>query len=89
MNDSCSIYLKGFSVPVICSLLSNQRIDVVKKQFPFLKELNLADKGKGDSEIDLFICAEFYWNLIESEFRRCGSGGQFKVRVGDERPVCD
>ena len=52
VTDSCSIYLKGFSVPVICSPLSNQRIDVVKEQFPFL---NLADKGKGDSEI-AYLC---------------------------------
>ena len=79
VSDSCSIYLKGFSVPVICSPLTSQIIYVVKEQFPFLKEFNLADKGKGGSEIDLLIGADFYWNLIEGEIRRCGSGGAMAV----------
>ena len=78
VNDGC-IYLKGFSVPLICSPLSGQRIDVVKEQFPFLKELDLTNKGKGDSEIDLLIGANFYWNVIEGEIRRCGSGGPIAV----------
>ena len=41
--DGDKLYLKGFSVPTICSPLKGQRHEEVKKHFPFLNDLNLND----------------------------------------------
>ena len=37
----------------ICALLTGQWIDDVKEQFAILRNLDLADKGSADSEIDV------------------------------------
>ena len=79
VNDSCNVYVNSFSVPVICAPLSGQKVDLVKEQFPFLKDLDLADKGKGDCDIDLLIGADFYWNVLEGEIKRCSTGGPIAV----------
>ena len=70
MNGGQNIYLRGFRVPLVCSPLIGQRIDVVKTMFPCLASLDLADKGNGDREKDLLIGANFYWHIIEGELRR-------------------
>ena len=75
MSRGQNICLRGFGVPLVCSPLSGQRIDFVKTMFPCLASLDLADKGNGDSEIDLLIGADFYWYIIEGELRRLCSDG--------------
>ena len=60
MSGGQNIYLRGFGVPLVCSLLSAQRIDFLKTMFPCLASLDLADEGNGDSEIDLLIGAGFF-----------------------------
>ena len=66
MSGVQNIYLRGFGFPLVCSSLSGQQIDFVKTMFPCLAPLDLAaDKGNGDSEIDLLIGANFYWYIIE------------------------
>ena len=67
-------------MPVICLPLNGQRIDIVKKQFPFLKELDLGDNGKGDSEIDMLIGEDFYWNIVAVEIKHCGNSDPIAVR---------
>ena len=67
-------------MPLICSPLSGQRLDVVSKQFPILKGLDLADKGSGESEIDMLIGADFYWHVLDGEMIRCGSGGLIALK---------
>ena len=42
--------------------------------------LDLADKGIGDSEIDLLIGADFYWYIIEGELRCFSADGLTAVR---------
>ena len=64
MSGGQNIYLRGFGFPLVYSPLNGQQIDFVKTMFPCLASLDLADKGNGDSEIDLLIGADFYWHII-------------------------
>ena len=70
-----NIYPRGFRVPLVCSPLSGQRVDFVKTMFLCLTSLDLADKGNGDSKIDLLIGEDFYWYITEEELRRLISDG--------------
>ena len=80
MSGGRNTYDRGFGVPLVCSPLSSQRIAFVKTMFPCLASLDLADKGNGDSQIDLLIGADFYWYIIEGELRRFLSDGLTAVR---------
>ena len=80
MSGCRNTYDRGFGVPLVCSPLSSQRIAFVKTMSPCLASLDLADKGNGDSEIDLLIGADFYWYIIEGELRRLLSDGLTAVR---------
>ena len=51
IKKKTSVNLRGFAVPLIYSPLSGQRIRIVKEECSFLQGLDLADKGKGDSDI--------------------------------------
>ena len=68
-------YMKGYDVPVICSQLANQRVDVAEKLLPILKDLDLSDGKRDTCEIDLLIGADYYWTIIEGEIRRCNDDG--------------
>ena len=81
MSGGQNIYPRGFRVPLVCSPLSGQRVDLVKTMFPCLTSLDLADKGNGDSKIDLLIGADFYWYIIEGELRRLISDGLTAVHL--------
>ena len=70
IKTKISIDLKGFAVPLICTPLSGQRIEIAKEECSFLKDLDLADKGKGDSEIDVLIGADYYWDIVEGGKKR-------------------
>ena len=52
--------MSRFSVPVICSPVSGQKIDFVKNSYPFLQDLKLADSGQNKGKIDLLIGEGFY-----------------------------
>ena len=63
------VNLRGFSVPLSRSPFG-QRIGIVKEEHSFLQGLDLADKGKGDSNIDVLIGADYYWDIVEGEVKR-------------------
>ena len=44
-----NLYVKAFAVSLICTPLSGQTIDTPRENYPFLNELELADKGAGES----------------------------------------
>ena len=70
IKKKTSVNLKGFPAPLICSPLSGQRIGIVKEECSFLQGFDLADKGKGDSDIDVLIGADYYWDIVEGEIKR-------------------
>ena len=59
-GDGLRIYLSGFSVPVVCGSSNGQKVKFVKSNYPFLKNLKLADEGLHKENIDLLIGANFY-----------------------------
>ena len=80
MSGGQNIYIKGFRVPLVFSSLIGQWPDSVKTMFFCLASLDLADKGNGNSEIDLLIGADFYWYIIEGELGLLCSDGLNAVR---------
>ena len=71
-TDGLELYVNAFSVPVICSPISNQAVELAMKQYPHLRGLNLADNSSpsNDVDIDILIGADFYWNFVSNESRR-------------------
>ncbi len=71
-TDGLELYVNAFSVPVICSPISNQAVELAVKQYPHLSGLNLADNSSpsNDVDIDILIGADFYWNFVSNESRR-------------------
>eukprot|EP00795_Rhopilema_esculentum_P007403 gene7403-13157_t len=65
-SDGLRIYMKAYSIPLICSLLINQCIDVAIKQYPYLQGLPLADyiTSKEQVDIDLLIGSDYYWSFV-------------------------
>ncbi len=63
-TDGLELYVNAFSVPVICSPISNQAVELAVKQYPHLRGLNLADNSSpsNDVDVDILIGADFYWN---------------------------
>ena len=75
--DGLELYVNAFSVPVICSPISNQAAEVAVEKYPHLSGLDLADNSSpsSDVDIDILIGADFYWNFVSNESRRgegCG-----------------
>ena len=56
-------------VPVICSPIHNQEIDLARSTCNHLMKLKLSDSSEKGSElsIDVMIGADFYWNFVTRE----------------------
>ena len=71
LHGNClRLYMSGFSVPVVCGPVSGQKIDFVKNNYPFLRDLKLADSGQNKGKIDLLIGADFYWSVVDGAVKR-------------------
>ena len=54
--DGMTVYLNAYVVPVICTPLSNQYIELATTNFPFLRGLDLAETSVDfNNEIDMLI----------------------------------
>ena len=64
--DNLTVYINAFVVPLICSPLSNQVINVAQDMYPHLRNLPLADCGDGsvDLEVDVMIGAGYVHNFL-------------------------
>ena len=56
-------------VPIICSPVHNQEIDLARSTCDHLMKLKLSDSSEKGSElsIDVMIGADFYWNFVTHE----------------------
>ena len=71
------IYLSGFSVSVVCGgSVNGQKVKFAKSNYPFLKNLKLADEGLLKENIDLLIGAAFYWDIVDGSVKRGNSVAQ-------------
>ena len=78
-----SMYLNAYTVPFICSPVSNQCIDLAQKSYPHLMDLKLADSSEGtlDLEVDCMIGADYYWTLVTDEVKRGLIPGPVAIRT--------
>ena len=75
--DGLEVYVNAFSVPFICSPISNHAVEVAVEKYAHLSGLDLADSSgpSDEAEIDILIGADFYWNFISNESRRGDESG--------------
>ena len=68
--------LEVYVVPLICSPVSSQIINVVKESYEFLKDLELADNSdvSCEMEIDILVGANHYWDFVTGRIKRSGNG---------------
>ena len=77
------IYLSGFSVSVVCGgLVNGQKVKFVKSNYPFLKNLKLADEGLLKENIDLLIGEDFHWDIVDGSVKR--GNGVAQVALGSK-----
>ena len=70
-ENGIKLYFNGLAVPIICSCLNGQRIDVAREHFDFIKGVNISDTEVGDSgEIDILIGSDYYWAVVNGEIQR-------------------
>ena len=72
-GDGLRIYSLGFSVPVVCGSVNGQKVKFVKSDYPFLKNLKLADEGLHKKNIDLMTGTDFYLDIVDGSVKR-GNG---------------
>ena len=73
--------MEAYSVPTICFPISNQSIKVALEEYPHLSNLNLADSSTltGDSDVDISIRADYYWQFVIGTIRRGDKPGPVAV----------
>ena len=71
----CNLYVTGFAVPQICSPLPGQKLKVVEKMFPMLKNLDLGDESDGNGDIEVLLGGDYYWNVVEGGVKKIGIDG--------------
>ena len=60
-TDGLELYVNAFSVPIICSPISKQAVDLAVNTYPHLSSLTLTDNSRSsnDVDIDILIGADF------------------------------
>ena len=75
LSNRDKILMKAYCVPTICLPLCDQRIKYAKENFEHIKDLDLADTGEGELDVDLLIGSDFYWSVFSGTVLRgdgCG-----------------
>ena len=82
-TEGNEIIMDAYSVPTICSPISNQSIKVALEEYPHLHGLTLADKPSlstaDDVEVDVLIGADYYWKFVTGTTKRSGKPGPVAV----------
>ena len=71
-SGGLNLYLDVLTVPVICSPLSGQCIELAQHKFPHLQGLKLADSSEGHSllDVDLLIGADSYGQVVTGQIKQ-------------------
>ena len=71
--------MKAYSVPTICSPISNQSIKAALEEYPHLYGLNLAVgstlSGDNDVEVDILIGTDYYWKFVSGTIKHGNKPG--------------
>ena len=75
-HDQAEISLSAYAVPMICEPLQHQFTSQAQQSYDHLRDLNLADCSTGidNSEVDVLIGCDQYWDLVTGEVRRGENG---------------
>ncbi|CAB4006506.1 Hypothetical predicted protein, partial [Paramuricea clavata] len=75
-TDKVQLSLSAFVVPTICDPLQYQLVSQSRHNYPHLHDLVLADDSMGelDSEVDILIGCDKYWDIVTGEIRKGTNG---------------
>ncbi len=75
-TDKAQISLSAFVVPTICDPVQYQLTSQSCQNYIHLQDLTLADDSSGelDSEVDILIGCDQYWDVVTGEIRKGTSG---------------
>ena len=68
--------IEAIVVPTFFSSLSGQFIELAKNQYTHLNNIQLSDRNvnNSDSQIDVLIAADHYWDYMTGEVKRASKG---------------
>lgn len=74
----------SWCVPLICEPLSGQNVTLASKKYQYLSNLDLADFGQSDSNlnVDILIGADYYWSLVTGRTKRGSGPTAIETRLG-------
>ena len=73
--------IEAIVVPIICSPLSGQFIEVAKNRYAHLNNIQLSDKvNNSDLQTDVLLGADHYWEIMTGEVKR-GSKGPVAIKT--------
>ena len=74
--DGLIVYIDAYVIPLICSPVTNQCIELAHNNYPHLIVLPLADNSTGETslKIELLIGADYYYSLVLDQTVRSATG---------------
>ena len=80
--DGGELNLEFLTVPLICEPLTGQPLSLAVTQFPYLKDLELADVDcHGENlEVNVLIGSDHYWKVVSGNVVR-GKGGPTAIET--------
>ena len=69
-GNGLTMYMSGSSVPAVNGPASGQKIDFVKNNYPFWRDLKLDGSRQNKCKIDLLIGADCYWFFVDGVVKR-------------------
>ena len=69
MAMGCKFIIQVFCVPLVWGSVNGQKVKFLKNNYPFLKNLKLADEGLHKENIDLLIGADFYCDIVDGSVK--------------------
>ena len=77
-SKNVNIYVEALCIPFLCSPLQNQDVNYARKNYPFIKDLFLAESARtsdGEMPIDILVGLDYYYSFITGRTRRGAAGG--------------
>ena len=88
-KTGAKVYIEALCVPYICSNLKIPTINWVKKEYDFLRDIELADPPSVNHKVQLLIGLDYYFNFITGKTRRGPPGGPVVYWVGWFVALCE
>ena len=71
VDNDVTVTITGHAVPMICSPLNYQAVQLARKNHAHLKDIALSERNPEENiVIDILIGADQYWNIANGEVKR-------------------